>query len=343
LNFFGHFLQSSIDLCAKATHFYYIKEHFYPKFSNFLKIAMSVADFSNRTRLRNFCWTINNPTQADRDLLFTLPSLCSYYVFGEEGKDEEKTTHLQGYCELPSQKLFSDIKKWFPRAHLEARRGSAKQASDYCKKGQQSHDEWKESGVDGPNYGSEALVSEWGQISNPGKRSDIKNFVDAVKEKPKTNMKDLIESHTGVVAKYPVFVEKVRNLYVKYDTLDWKTGDPPNLWYVGPSGAGKSRRARDEFPQLFSKMLNKWWDGYDNESTVLLDDLHPDHCKGLTSYLKVWSDRYVFTAEIKGASVKIRPERIIVTTQYSLAELFVHQEDRDAIKRRFKIIEIIPE
>lgn len=304
---------------------------------------MSVQDFANRTRLRNFCWTLNNPTQADRDRLQQLPSLCSYYVFGEEGLAEEKTQHLQGYCELPSAKTFSVIKKWFPRAHLEARRGTSKQAADYCKKGQQPHDEWKEEGTSGENYGKDALVHEWGNISQQGKRSDLSTFVDEVKKQPKTTMKDLIESHTGVVAKYPLFVEKVRNLYVKYDTLDWKNGDPPNIWYVGPSGAGKSRRAREEFPHLFGKMLNKWWDGYDGEATVLLDDLHPDHCKGLTTYLKIWSDRYVFIAEVKGASLKIRPERIIVTTQYSLVELFSNQEDRDAIKRRFKIIEVIPE
>lgn len=68
-------------------------------------------------------------------------------------------------------------------------------------------------------------------------------------------------------------------------------------------------------------MMNKWWDGYRGQDVVILDDITPDHAC-LCYHLLIWSDHYSFNAEVKGGSVNIRPRIIIVTSNYTIEEVF---------------------
>lgn len=88
--------------------------------------------------------------------------------------------------------------------------------------------------------------------------------------------------------------------------------------------------------------MNKWWDGYQGEDVVILDDFAPEHGKFLAYYLKIWADHYAFNAEIKGAMLKIRPKTFLITSQYRLEDCFESPEDIEAIKRRFKILQLAP-
>lgn len=123
-----------------------------------------------------------------------------------------------------------------------------------------------------------------------------------------------------------------------------------NLWIWGPTGIGKSLWVRNNVvaDKLFWKPLNKWWDGYNDEDVVVLDDIDRSH-GFLGYYLKIWADRYVFTGEVKGSSVKLRPKSIIVTSQYRPEDIF-GKETRDgwipeepavdAIRRRMFVVTV---
>jgi len=112
-------------------------------------------------------------------------------------------------------------------------------------------------------------------------------------------------------------------------------------WIHGVSGCGKTTSAYRAYPNAFLKPLSKWWDGYQGEEVVIIEDMDIYH-RDLTYYFKIWPDFLPFVAEVKTAAIYIRPKKIIVTSQYSIAEIWGEDEKSFvAINRRFTSIEKI--
>lgn len=83
-----------------------------------------------------WCFTINNPTQADRDNVATLGNderQRKYLIVGRE-RGEQGTEHLQGFVVFTRSVRRTRVANLLPRAHLEVARGTSSQAADYCKK-----------------------------------------------------------------------------------------------------------------------------------------------------------------------------------------------------------------
>jgi len=113
------------------------------------------------------------------------------------------------------------------------------------------------------------------------------------------------------------------------------------IWLYGPAGCGKTTSANRAYPNAFLKPISRWWDGYQGEETVILDDFGVYH-RELTTDLKHWADFLPFIAETKGSSVYVRPQRVIVTSQYSIEEIWGEDAQAlEAITRRFTAIQKI--
>lgn len=95
---------------------------------------------------RNFIFVKYNWKPEDEEKLRQLfkHAYAIYVMWGREICPDTGTPHLQGYCELESRMTFNPLIQLLPAGiHIEQRRGSQKQAIDYCKK----DGDWEEYGV----------------------------------------------------------------------------------------------------------------------------------------------------------------------------------------------------
>lgn len=102
---------------------------------------------------------------------------------------------------------------------------------------------------------------------------------------------------------------------------------------------GKTWRAIEILGEgYYDKLLNKWWEDYKGEPNVLIDDIGPECIKA--DHVKRWLDKRKFKAEIKYGSVNIRPEIIVITSNYHPSEIWPKPSDHDPILDRVEVIHL---
>ena len=269
------------------------------------------------SRSRNFCFTLNNYSEADFDRL--IATECKYLIIGRE-KGEEGTPHLQGYFSFKDAKTLGGCKIIDPRAHWEICKGLPSQNRAYCIK-QGDFTEIGTIPVD-PSKKGEGEKRRWEDAFAAVKENRIQDVPADIKCRH-------LKSIEYAVAREADSVRKLSNL----ETLDnqWRWGDPKS---------GKSEGARAENPDLYLKLVrSKWFDHYNHEPVVLIEDVDPESAKQ-AQYIKTLADVYPVRVEVKGGTMMIRPKRIIVTSNYHPRDIF-SGIDLEAIERRFDILHFV--
>lgn len=259
---------------------------------------------------RRIVFTKNNWTEEDYRALWE-ESLFSYLIMGKE-VGETGTPHLQGYAEFHKKAKWAALSKKY-KMHCETAKTST-QAIEYCKKS----GDFAEKGT--PKLdGGLSEKNRWEDARTAAKEGRIEDLPADIYWRFYRTAKEIAKDHM-----------------VKPDSLS----ELKNIWIYGQAGSGKTRLADSILPGAYSKNCNKWWDGYQNETGVIINDFGKEHMV-LGHHLKLWSEHRPFIAETKGGSLHIRPQRTIVTSQYSVKEIWEDQETRDAIERRFTVLHLL--
>jgi hypothetical protein len=256
---------------------------------------------------RNVCVTWNNYQEDALEKLKRWDQV-SFAVFGQE-ESQEGTPHLQGYVELVATKKWKTLQNKMPGSHLEARYGNATaaQAAAYCRKGKQTKEEWKELRTAGPNYGLDAVVTEWGTPSEQGARTDLTQAVEMVKEGKR--MREVAEECPGPYTKYHKGLTALQAILIQP-----RNEVPEVRVYWGATGSGKSRKAREwlsEEKYVWWPQQEKWFCGYAGEKEVLFEEFRGQLPFGMLLSLL---DRYDSKVQYKGGMIQFTGTKIALTS-----------------------------
>lgn len=245
------------------------------------------------TRVRAYCFTINNYTEKDIETLQGLK--CEYLVFGKEIAPETGTPHLQGYIYFANKMSFKKLKNSLDSAHIEEAKGSADANFTYCSKS--------------------GNFVEIGVRPQQGKRNDLKSIANSVREH-NGGVRAAIDS--GAIAGFQA-LKVYQTLIPFYET---KRDVIPHVTYIwGPSGTGKSELARKMCPNAYEKHgdSGKWWDGYDGEKELILDEVRGSSFS-FTTLLGILLGPC--RVECKGGSRQLQAITIVITSIYPPQELY---------------------
>jgi len=245
-------------------------------------------------------WTLNNPTAEEkRDLAIVAKDPGSYglvHILWCEEIGASGTPHLQGM--LSAKKQLRNLKKipGLERSWSEQRKGTVKQAVEYCSK-------------------SGGTVMEGGtRPRDPGEKSSAaEEFVKDIK-----GGRTLMQ----MLERDPAYV--IRNIkavgLLKQEVEKNKTRLPVEVyWYWGATGAGKSFSAMEEAKStggdIYRHNNTKWWDGYTGQPNVIIDDFELTSEFRFVQLLKVL-DQYPLLVETKGGGAWLHATKIWVTSSF---------------------------
>lgn len=264
-------------------------------------------------RTRNYCFTLNNYTNEEYELITKLK--CKYSIVGRE-VGENGTHHLQGFIIFSNAKSFNATKKLLgKRTHIEPSKGTPYSNFKYCSK-------------DGDYVESGDRPEKVGQ----GNRTDLKEIKDNISQGH--NIKKLLDDDMIVNYQQLKYAETLKKYYEA--RRNWK---PHVEWFYGDTGTGKTREAYEAFNQqdpdnvYIAMDTGKWWDGYDGQEYVIIDDMRADFMK-LNQLLKLL-DRYAYRVETKGSTRQFLAKHIIITSPYHPQEIYPnHRENIQQLLRR---------
>lgn len=248
-----------------------------------------------------------------------------YIVCQKEVGGNTHRQHWQGYVQMTSPQRASAVRRhlnctW---AWVKPAAGTPQQARAYCTKA--------DTRMDG------CVPFEDGTLVEQGKRVDL----DAVAEMAREgrSLAAIAEEHPATFMRYHAGITRFAQLIAGAERSTQRRPDLEVIVICGPPGTGKSRWAWDTYPDLYNLSVGSsstvWWDGYDAQETVLIDDFQGGiPFRLLLNYL----DIYAIQAPVKGGMVWLAFKRVIITSNLFYADWYAAdasgRRDLAALQRR---------
>lgn len=296
-------------------------------------MAKEIKQEKKKPNARSYNWliTFNNISHYTEDQVkeFVQAKVTQgsikYFIIAKEEAPSTKKVHYHAIASFSSLKSPKQLQELFPGAHIDLVSGGKScliKALQYViKEGAIIHE-----------HGTRPKAPA---SKGPTMKEEFNQLVQKIKAHTLTEE----DRESYCYAKNRVFLDQ---LFIKYNKTQVFDGDlkAKNLWIWGLPGTGKSSMvwnyAEANGYHVYSKNQNKWWDGFNHPDIVLIEDANPEKMKHLSDHIKIWTDRYSFTMEVKGSSILCQDcsYNFIVTSNYPIIECF-NSSDAEAVSRRF--------
>lgn len=254
---------------------------------------------------RNWCYT----KQGEVDIAFD--DSMSYKISEPEIAPTTQQKHFQGFIIWKVKKTLSGCKKIDGEAHWEATKGSIEQNIKYCnKEGKATYS----GSLDGCGQGSRSDLLEVSRMLKAG-----------------NNIGKVVDQQTSTFIKYSNGIIKAKYYIDKEKAKEWREVTTEVYW--GETGTGKTKKALlDKDTYILNAPSNGivWFDGYDGEKTLVLDDFYgwiKQH-----ELLRI-CDGHPYHCQIKGAYTWAKWTKVIITSNKEASEWYKDGLS-DAMKRR---------
>lgn len=267
---------------------------------------------------RYWTWTLSNCDDAEVDAIKKINDKRIQFICFEKKLGDSGAPELQGYLysEPKKNKLYErQLKTLIPRAQFSQGLYSSAHIANFCKK-------------------DETNVWSCGTYPLQDQRTDLDKFVDDI-EHNNPPLNHMLKKYPTIMTRYPNLRNQIRDIFIPVpltrDELD-------NEWHYGGDVVGKSSAIRDAYPNAYIHSKTKWWDGYDREEVVVFEDADKNFMKRHVWEFKQWADHYHVNVEVRRGMMKIRPLKLIVTSRYTIEEVFPNRHDQMKLLRLFKVI-----
>lgn len=227
---------------------------------------------------RNYCWTLNNYTDEEYDYLVSkeLVDELNYHIVAKE-VGESGTPHLQGYTVFKNSLRMTGAKKLFRsnKIHLEHRKGTHEEASDYCKK----TNEYKEFG-NVQEHAKRKTASAWSLVHEATSYDDACSILEIGSPRDWFIQGESIRSNLKrkFTEAFPSYDSKYTDFNVPKELTDWINSWEEErtkcLFLIGPSRYGKTTWARSIIqPHTYWKMQIDLTTYNPESKLVIFDDV----------------------------------------------------------------------
>jgi len=273
---------------------------------------------------RDWVFTWHNYTDDDKnyigELLHIKKPAVRYICYGEEICPKTGTPHLQGYVYFHNEALWSTVCRLLKQHWCDAATDGYKASFKYTSKTRKQDLK--------PNE----VFIEHGERPEQGKRNDMTACKEMIDEG--ATDKDLYDAYFGTASRY------MRSFRDYRRCSSAVRQEPPRVWWLyGKTGTGKSgwptyMHGRDN---IYIKDNTKWWDGYNAQQAILIDDFDETwETKNLLRLL----DRYAYSGETKGGHVNINSPCIYITCDRQPCEIWRDINLSQVLRRLDKLYHI---
>ncbi len=282
------------------------------------------------SRCREYVFTLNNYTPADREFLERALEWCTFFCYQPELAPNTGTRHLQGFLCFTTPRTLRGAKQTvfgtehMRSVHLESAKGTKHQCKAYCSK-----EESRDAGA-GFGYTELGSFEDVPEQRGQGARNDIHGAAKAIADG--ADLRTIAQDYPDSFVKFHRGFSALQSALHARPRVREPGGvyEPPRVfWFHGSTGTGKSHTVYETVGDgdIYVKPPgNSWFDGYCGQSTILLDDYRSSWFP--FSYLLRLLDRYPLQVEIKGGYVQFRASVIYITCPKSPDVLYADLEVR---------------